>query len=332
MKRRALQFYLFIAFLVPVNFIHAVIVWTSLPSQPGTASFSIGADDNAPPGDTWEDEWRTITLYKNGAYLGSVTVFADWVSFSMQTTAGINTQFAAEGDGYITGIVNADIQPPTVPTSLTASNKTETSFLLSWAASTDNYSGVTYNIKRDSTIAGDTGATSWNFTGLQPGVLYTVYVRAYDSGLNLSNWSAPISVTLTDTNPPSAPTNLAYTSITPSFVSLTWTAATDAVGVAQYKIYRTIGGIVNEIGATQALNFTDFNVTPEAGYIYAIRAFDASGNYSAYSNQVVVNVPMVGDNDADGVPDSLEVLFGSQSNPNPTTDAGLLLKPHRPLP
>lgn len=318
-----------ISLLALVNMAHAVIQWTSVPQFPGTATFSLAAVDEAGPGDHWEDDWRTITLYKNGVYLASETVFADWITIDIQTTAGVHTQFAAEGDGYITAIVNPDVTPPSVPANLAASNQTETSFTLSWSASTDNYILAGYQVKVGSTVLGSTSGLTWAASGLQAGT-HQFSVRAVDSIGWTSGWSTPLSVVLPDLTSPTAPTNLVFTSITPNFHCLDWTAATDAVGVAHYKVYRMQNGVMNQVGITPTLSFCDLYVNPGSVYTYFIRAFDAAGNFSAYSNGVVISTPNAADNDSDGIPDNLETLFGTQANPNPSADTNLLLKTHRP--
>lgn len=319
----------FISVLPLANITLAVVQWTSVPQNPGTATFSLAAIDQAGPGDHWEDDWRTITLYKNGVYLASETGYADWIGIDIQTTAGVHTQFAAEGDGYITAIVNPDVTPPSVPANLAASNQTETSFTLSWSASTDNYILTGYQVKVGSTVLGTTSGVTWAVSGLQAGT-HQVSVRAVDSIGLTSAWSTALSVVLPDLTSPTAPTNLVYTSITPNFHCLSWTAAADAVGVASYKVYRMQNGVINQIGITPTLSFCDLYVNPGSVYTYYIRAFDAAGNFSALSNGVVISTPNAADSDSDGIPDGLEALFGSQANPSPSTDTNLQLKTHRP--
>jgi hypothetical protein len=71
-------------------------------------------------------------------------------------------------------------------------------------------------------------------------------------------------------------------------VQLTWTAATDNVGVASYDIYRD-GTLLQSTGATTSAS--DPTVSPGASYSYVVRARDAAGNVSGPSNAVSVTVP-----------------------------------------
>ncbi|MFG3705824.1 discoidin domain-containing protein [Micromonospora sp. NPDC047670] len=86
-----------------------------------------------------------------------------------------------------------------------------------------------------------------------------------------------------DTQPPSAPGNLAYTEPAAGQIRLTWTASTDNVGVTGYDVYAN-GVLRTSVGGT-TLTYTD---TQPAGATvsYHVRARDAAGNASANSNTV----------------------------------------------
>jgi hypothetical protein len=80
-----------------------------------------------------------------------------------------------------------------------------------------------------------------------------------------------------DTEKPAAPGNLAYTQPAAGQIRLTWSAATDNVGVTGYDLYAN-GSLRTSVGAGQ-LTFTDSqadNVTVS----YYVRAKDAAGNVS----------------------------------------------------
>ncbi len=88
-----------------------------------------------------------------------------------------------------------------------------------------------------------------------------------------------------DTTPPSAPTGVTATLNQYRQVSISWTAATDNVGVVGYNIYRN--GIF--LAATGATSFID--AAPYGVYTYAVSAYDAAGNVSPQSlPSAVVNV------------------------------------------
>ncbi len=99
----------------------------------------------------------------------------------------------------------------------------------------------------------------------------------------LTVYSKPV---LSDNQPPSAPMQLAAKQTTPAQITLTWSPATDDVGVAGYKVYRD--GV--RIGFPPTPTFDDANVRPGASYTYEVSAYDAAGNESPRSTSLVVAV------------------------------------------
>lgn len=67
-------------------------------------------------------------------------------------------------------------------------------------------------------------------------------------------------------------------------VSLSWTASTDNVGVAGYEIFRN----GDKIGNASTTSFKDTGLIEETSYKYTIKAFDDSDNFSAISNEIIV--------------------------------------------
>ncbi|MGV1020354.1 endonuclease [Empedobacter falsenii] len=87
-----------------------------------------------------------------------------------------------------------------------------------------------------------------------------------------------------DTEKPTAPTNLASTTITSSSVSLTWTASTDNVGVNRYDIY-----VDNTYNTTvHSSNGTVSGLNPSTTYSFYVVAKDAAGNKSDNSTAIQV--------------------------------------------
>jgi hypothetical protein len=88
-----------------------------------------------------------------------------------------------------------DVQSPSVPAGLTASNITPSSFRLSWTASSDNVGVTGYEVFRDGTSAGTTSATFMDLNGLAASTSYSMTVRARDAAPNWSAQSSALSVT-----------------------------------------------------------------------------------------------------------------------------------------
>ena len=96
-----------------------------------------------------------------------------------------------------------------------------------------------------------------------------------------------------DTTAPTAPTNLVATGA-PGQVTLSWTAATDDVGVVRYDVHRsTTPGFTpsagNRIAQPTGTGFTDSNV-PAGTFYYKVAAEDLAGNIGPPSNEASATV------------------------------------------
>jgi chitodextrinase len=199
---------------------------------------------------------------------------------------------------------NGDTSAPTVPTGLVASSITQTTFTLSWNASTDT-SSITYLVFKNGVQTNSTASTSVNITGLTPGVTYSYTVKARDTSGNTSAASTALSVTTVavvtptpdSTAPTPPPTNLIASSITGTTLTLSWLAASDNVGVTGYNVYKN-GSI---IGTTNLLTFNVTGLVSANSYNFTVKAFDAAGNVSLPSNTLSVTTP-------DTIPPSAPVL------------------------
>jgi hypothetical protein len=89
-----------------------------------------------------------------------------------------------------------------------------------------------------------------------------------------------------DTTPPTTPFLEPIGDFGGGFLSLNWSASTDASGINLYDVYReeNNSGIFVVIGQTTVTTFDDINVFNANGYAYKIRAIDNAFNQSAFSN------------------------------------------------
>ncbi|ANS76231.1 hypothetical protein AWM70_17945 [Paenibacillus yonginensis] len=85
-----------------------------------------------------------------------------------------------------------------------------------------------------------------------------------------------------DTQAPSAPSNLRVTGTTSSSVSLSWNASTDNIGVTGYDVYRN-GSVVQTVTGTSV---TVTGLAAATAYTFKVTAKDAAGNVSAASGTV----------------------------------------------
>lgn len=180
-----------------------------------------------------------------------------------------------------------DIEAPTAPTNLTASNTTQTTTDLAWNHSTDNVGVTGYDVYQGGILIASVTTTNYQVTGLNPNTNYLFFVRAKDAAGNISNNSNTANVTtLTppDTEAPTPPTNLTATNTTQSTTDLSWNAATDNIGVVAYDVFQD-GALIASVSST---NYQVTGLSASTNYSFTVRARDAAGNQSDFSNTVLV--------------------------------------------
>jgi chitodextrinase len=109
-------------------------------------------------------------------------------------------------------------------------------------------------------------------------------------GTVLDSGAIPCSGAPTDSAAPSAPANLTATAVTSTQADLSWTASSDNVGVAGYDIYRN-GSLLVSLGVVTS--YRDTNLTQGAVYNYQVKARDAAGNVSGFSNTAPVTMSLL---------------------------------------
>ena len=190
-----------------------------------------------------------------------------------------------------------DSSPPSAPTGLAATAGSPTQVNLNWTASTDNVGVTGYRVERCQGAACTTFAqvaspstTSYVDNGLAASTTYRYRVRAVDAAGNFSAYSSISTVTtpaVSDGSPPSDPTGLTAAAVGSSQANLGWTASTDNVGVAGYRVERCAGtGCTNfaQVASPSTASYSDSGLAASTAYRYRVRAADAAGNLSGYSN------------------------------------------------
>lgn len=87
---------------------------------------------------------------------------------------------------------------------------------------------------------------------------------------------------------PAAPANLTGAPIAGTAVALSWASATDAGGIAEYRLYRNSG--TTPCGTTSTTTFTDATTVVGSTYRYEVSAVDNAGNESPRSAPLEVFV------------------------------------------
>jgi large repetitive protein len=292
---------------------------TSAPSAPsGLTATATGSTIDL----TWTAASDNVAVTGYRVYRGSSTGVTPATGTLLGTSAtpSFSTSGVAVGPGYyvVTAVdaaanegpisneetaTVADTTPPSAPAALTATAN-GSSVSLTWTAATDNVGVTGYRVHRSTSSGFTATADNQIATTATPGYVDgsapvgTVYylVTAVDAAGNVGQQSNEAAVTVTppDTTPPSAPTGLAG-SATGSTMSLTWTASSDDVAVAGYRVYRSstanfTPGPANLVGTSATTSYSDPGLAMGT-YYYRVVAVDAAGNASTSSNEATTSVP-----------------------------------------
>jgi hypothetical protein len=152
------------------------------------------------------------SVYINNVKAGDVTLTISSSSYVSSSTLsvtlpkGVSTMVISYtgvdrnlGCLYLSDFTLVDMQKPTAPNGLSASNITTSSFNLSWTASTDNVGVTGYQVFKDGTLLGTTAATNYSVSGLSSSTTYAMTVKAYDAANNVSDASTAYNVTTAST-------------------------------------------------------------------------------------------------------------------------------------
>jgi chitodextrinase len=215
----------------------------------------------------------------NGAQVGTST-----------STSYLDTGLSA-GTTYTYTVVAYDAagntSAPSAPASATTSSSASTKPVISSFAANPNSIGVGQS---SSLTWSSTGATSLSISPA-PGTISggsgsvsvsptstTTYTLTATNASGSVTASAVVTIG-SDNIPPSAPTNVTATASSSTQILVSWSASTDHVGVAGYKIMR--GG--TQIGTSTVTSYLDAGLSAGTTYTYTVAAFDAAGNTSGAS-------------------------------------------------
>jgi fibronectin type 3 domain-containing protein len=301
----------------------AIVADSTAPTAPGNVQASSSGPGTVAV--TWTASTDNVGVVGYSVYRGSTAGFDADASHRVAqdlTVLSYTDTNVARGDHFYkvvakdaaNNVSNAsdpaavtvpDTSAPSTPSGLTAT-VTGDSVALGWSASTDDAGVTGYSVFRGTTsgftpdpatnrIAHDLTTLAYTDSG-RPAGTYYYKVQAVDAAGNLSNPSAEAQATIAgaDTGPPSTPTNLTA-SVSGATVTVSWSAATDDIGVTGYSVYRgTIPGFTADSTSRIAQDVTGLTYGDSgraAGtYYYKVRAQDAAGNLSPSSAAVPATV------------------------------------------
>ncbi len=195
---------------------------------------------------------------------------------------------------------------------LDTSDVTQTSLTLTWSSATDNVDVTGYNVYQGTTLLTNTPetVTSYNVTGLTAGTEYTFTVQAVDAAGNESTTGPSVTVTTMESPDTSAPVwnngSLDTSDVTQTSLTLTWSGATDNVGVTGYNVYQGTTLLTNTPVTVTSYNVTGLTTGTE--YTFTVQAMDAAGNESTTGPSITVTTspmsssPILAAGDVSGAP------------------------------
>ncbi|HEX8546380.1 MAG TPA: T9SS type A sorting domain-containing protein [Cytophagaceae bacterium] len=160
--------------------------------------------------------------------------------------------------------------------------------------------------------------TRWEFKGTGPTDIAPTWSKTgtLNATTSVSLTLPPVSITMLELAPadaqvPTSPT-LVSTGVTSTSVSLSWSGATDNVGVTGYDLY--MGSSKVNTSDITATTYTVSGLSANTKYSFTVKAKDAAGNISVASNVVTVStsiITAIGNQLSEGK---------SELFPNPVTD------------
>lgn len=262
-------------------------------------------------------------------------------SYTVKACDAIPNQCSAASNVFNATTI-ADTTKPSLPGSVTVGTRTETSIVVNWTAATDNVGVSGYNVYRsDLQTTTSTSCTTtytkltatplsaatltYTSSSLTPGKPWCYKVTAVDNPPASNESTVPTAPqlttsTLADTTNPTAPNSVTSPSQTTNSINLSWSGATDNVGIQGYNVYFAVktaatcptGAYASKANATlnTATSFSQSGLTQGTTYCYKITTVDTSNNESAQPTNPQLEIATTskpGDTDSDGDVDSADL-------------------------
>ncbi|MFC0108480.1 PQQ-dependent sugar dehydrogenase [Kibdelosporangium aridum] len=281
------------------NLVGSYVEWTVPNTSAGPADltfrFANGTGVNRPMNITVNG----VTVANNQAFNGT-GAWTTWQTATVRANVPAGNLTIRATSTTVNGGPNVDKltvslvdgQAPSAPANLRSTGTTHNTTSLAWNAATDNIGVTGYDVYQHGqlmkSVAGNVLATT--VEGLTPDTEYQWAVFAKDAAGNVSPGSNIIFVRTSpappDNQAPTVPGNLNSPRKTATTVDLAWTRSTDNVGVSGYEISRD--DVQSGTADGSATSTTVVGLTAGTAYRFKIRARDAAGNVSAFSNEITV--------------------------------------------
>ena len=278
----------------------AKVTWTAPTDNVGVAGYNVYVNDSETPvnGETLVTgtEYELKDLTAGTGY--TVTVKA--VDAAGNVSDGAAHTFTTNNA--------ADTEAPSAPTNVVVTDVTTTTAKVTWSEAKDNVGVVGYNVYLNEAKVNETliTTTEYDLTALTEETNYSVKVTAVDAAENESGRSEAATFTTPktqDTEAPSVPAGVTASDVTQTGAKITWTAATDNVGVAGYNVY--LGESRVNTSPVTVTEYELSGLTANTEYTVTVSAVDAAGNESARSDAATfttLEAEEEKDNEAPSVP------------------------------
>jgi chitodextrinase len=304
-----------------VSSVQINLVWTASTDNVGVVNYLVERCQGAGCASFAQIATATTTSYNDATLTASASY-----SYRVRAADAASNLSGYSNVASATTSAPPDTQAPTAPSGLVATAVSSSQINLGWTASTDNVGVGSYLVERClgagcSSFAqvGTTAGTSFTDSSLVPSASYSYRVRASDTAANLSGYSNTASAVTSpppDTQPPTAPSALTALAVSSSQINLAWTAATDDVGVINYRIERCAGvgcSTFVEVGSTAGTAFSDTGLTATTTYGYRVRAKDAAANLGPYTTTASATTFAPPDTQAPTAPSGLSASAASST-------------------
>ena len=178
------------------------------------------------------------------------------------------------------------------PTALSKSNVTARTVDLSWTTgATETAWQICLNDNEENLI--DVNTNSYTLTGLNPITAYNVKVRAKCSESDFSEWTSNISFTTTVACP--VPTALAYSDISNTSATVSWTAGASE-GVWNLKYKKTADDEWTEVNGLTSSSYTLTSLTSATAYSVQVQTdceLDGTSYWLSGSFTTAYGIPFV---------------------------------------
>ncbi|TYB69538.1 T9SS type A sorting domain-containing protein [Bizionia saleffrena] len=141
------------------------------------------------------------------------------------------------------------------------------------AANKNATSSITFTVPNSTSATATRMRVSMKYNAIPTACESFTYGEVEDYTINIGGSGV-------DTEAPSHPTNLSASNITQTTLDLSWIASTDNVGVTGYDIY---SGATN-IGTVTGTSANITGLTENSAFSFRVKAVDAEGNESGFSN------------------------------------------------